>query len=114
MVSIWLRRLLSILAIVGLVVGLFTASVSGTAMAVAKIAEMPANMPCCPHEKPAVPDCQKTCPLTATCMANCFSVAPTLSSQALIFRDQSDALWSGTDVADDPLTMEPPARPPRT
>jgi len=113
-VGVWLCRLLPILAIVGLVAGPFTPPVNGAAMAAScAMSEMPANMPCCPHDKPAVPDCQKTCPLMATCMANCFPGAPMLSSQAVFFMDQSDALGSGTDVAADALTIEPPARPPR-
>jgi len=109
-----LHRFLSILAIVGLIAGPFTASVSGLAMAAATMAAMPDDMPCCPDEKPAVPDCQKTCPLMATCMAKCFSVMPTLSNLTFIFWDQSDALRPGSDVAGDALAIEPPARPPRT
>lgn len=110
-VSIWLRRLLPILAIMGFVAGPFTAPVDGVAMAAAS---MPDDMPCCPHEKPAVPDCQKSCPLMATCMAKCFSVAPTLSSLAFIFWDQSDAIRPSSDVFGDALAIAPPARPPRT
>ncbi|MFC3677129.1 hypothetical protein ACFOOQ_16350 [Ferrovibrio xuzhouensis] len=115
-VGIWLRRLLPILAIVGLVAGPFTAPVTSAAMAAASDMSMPQmadDMPCCPHEKPAVPDCQKTCPLMATCMAKCFSVTPTLSSLAFIFWDQSDAMRP-SDVLGDALAIEPPARPPRT
>jgi hypothetical protein len=116
-ISTWLRRLLPILAIVGLIAGPFTAPVNGAAMAAASdmsTAEMPDDMPCCPHEKPIVPDCQKTCPLMATCMAKCFSVMPTLSNLTFIFGDQSDALRPGSDVLGDALAIEPPARPPRT
>lgn len=116
-VGIWLRRLLPILAIVGLIAGPFTAPVSGAAMAAThdmSMSEMPDDMPCCPHEKPAVPDCQKTCPLMATCMAKCFSVAPTLSSLAFVFWDQGDALRPVSDALGDALAVEPPARPPRT
>jgi len=116
-VGTWLRRLLPILAIVGLIVGPFTAPVNGVAMAAASDMSMSAmsdDTPCCPHEKPAVPDCQKSCPLMATCMAKCFSVAPTLSSLAFFFWDQNDAVRPGSDVVGDALAIEPPARPPRT
>ncbi|OZA92356.1 MAG: hypothetical protein B7X76_00255 [Azorhizobium sp. 39-67-5] len=116
-VAAWLRRLLPILAIVGLVAGPFTAPVNGATMAVASTMSMPemaGDMPCCLDEKPAVPDCQKTCPLMALCVAKCFSVAPTLSSLAFIFWDRSDALRPGSDVAGAALAIEPPARPPRT
>lgn len=116
-VGIWLRRLLPILAIVGLIAGPFTASVNGAVMAAASdmsMSGMPDDMPCCPHEKPVVLDCQKSCPLMATCMAKCFSVTPTLSSLAFIFWDQSDSLSPGSDIVRDALAVEPPARPPRT
>ncbi|OYY82548.1 MAG: hypothetical protein B7Y01_00515 [Xanthobacter sp. 17-67-6] len=108
-----LHRLLTILAIVGLVSGPFTASVSGPAMAAATMAAMPDDMPCCPDEKPAVPDCQKSCPLMAMCMAKCFSVAPAPSHLASVFWDRRDAVRPSSDAAGDALTIEPPARPPR-
>lgn len=115
-VSIWLRRLLTILAIVGLIAGPFTAPVTGVAMAAAAdtaMAAMPDDMPCCPDEAPAVPDCQKTCPLMATCMAKCFSVGPMLSSVAFVLRAEGDAILPGSDAMGDALVIEPPARPPR-
>ena len=113
----WIRRLLPILAIAGLIAGPFTAQLNGAATAAPSdmsVSAMADDMPCCPDEKPAVPDCQKTCPLMATCMAKCFSVTPTLSSLAFVFWDQSDALRPGSDVFGDALAIEPPARPPRT
>lgn len=115
-VAIWLRKLLPILAIVGLIVGPLTASVSGSAMAAAgdmSMAAMPGDMPCCPDEAPAVPDCQKSCPLMATCMAKYTSVAPMLSSIAFVFRE-GDAMRPGSDAMGDALSIEPPAKPPRT
>jgi hypothetical protein len=116
-VATWLHRLLPILAIVGLVAGSFTAPVNGAAMAAAvdmSMPEMADDMPCCPHETPAIPDCQKTCPLMALCMAKCFSVAPMLSRLAFVLRAEGDALRPGSDVMGDALAIEPPARPPRT
>ncbi|OYX88957.1 MAG: hypothetical protein B7Y71_00065 [Xanthobacter sp. 35-67-6] len=115
-VAPWLRRLLPILAIVGLIAGPFTAPVSGPAMAAASdmsMSAMPDDMPCCP-DKPAVPDCQKTCPLMALCMAKCFSVGPMLSSLAFVLRAEGDAIRPGSDAMGDALSIEPPARPPRT
>lgn len=117
-VSTWLRNLLPILAIVGLIVGPFTTPVSGVAMAVAStmsMTAMPDNMPCCPDEAPAVPDCQKTCPLVAMCMAKCFSVGPMLSSVAFVLRAKGgDAIRPGSEAMGDALSIEPPARPPRS
>ncbi len=65
-VSIRLRRLLPIPAIVGLIAGPFTAPVSGVAMAAAAdtaMAAMPDDMPCCPDEAPAVPDSPEDLPV---------------------------------------------------
>ena len=116
-VGTWLRKLLPILAIVGLIAGPFTAPVSGVAMAAASamsMSEMADEMPCCPQETPAVPDCQKTCQLMATCMAQCLLIAPMLSSTGLIFGAKGDVFRPGSDVMGDTLAIEPPARPPRT
>lgn len=113
----WLRNLLPIFAIVGLVVGPFTTPVSGVTMAAASamsMAAMPDDMPCCPDEAPAVPDCQKTCPLMAMCMAKCFSVAPMLSNLAFVLRAEGDAIRPGSDAMGDARSIEPPARPPRS
>ena len=114
--SIWLWRLLPILAIVGLVAGPLTTPVSAAAMAAVSdmpTAAMPDDMPCCP-DKPAVPDCQKICPLMATCMAKCFSVGPTFSSVAFVLRAEGDAIRPGSDAMGNARSIEPPARPPRT
>lgn len=109
----WLRRLLPILAIVGLLAAPFTAPVSGPAMAAATMAAMPDDIPCCPEENRALPDCQKTCPLMAICMAKCFSAGPMLSNVALTLRGGADVMRPRSDVAGDALMIEPPARPPR-
>ncbi len=116
-VGIWLRRVLPILAIVGLMAGPFIAPMNGVAMAAASdipMSEMMTDMPCCPQEKPANPDCQKTCPLMATCMAKCFSVAPTLTNLVIIFWVQNDTIRPRSDATGDARSIEPPARPPRT
>ncbi|MGA0564802.1 hypothetical protein ACO2RV_20325 [Ancylobacter sp. VNQ12] len=98
----------------GLIVGPLTAPVSGPTMAAAStMAEMPGDMPCCPNEAPAVPDCQKSCPLLAICMAKCFSVAPLLASPAFVLRE-GGAMRPGSDTMGATLAIEPPARPPRT
>lgn len=116
-VGIWLRRVLPILAIVGLMAGPFITPMNGITMAAASgtpMSEMAADMPCCPQQKPTVPDCQKTCLLTANCMAKCFSIVPTLTSLAVVVWDQNETIRPGSDAAGDALAIEPPARPPRT
>lgn len=113
-VSSWLRKLLPILAIVGLVAGPLATPVSGPVMAAASaMPEMVGDMACCPDETPAIPDCQKSCPLMATCMAKCVSVTPVLSNLAFVFR-VSGAMRPGSDAMGDALAIAPPARPPRS
>lgn len=114
-VGVWFRTVLPILAIVGLIAGPFVTTMSVPMVAAAStMFEMPDDMPCCPPEKPTVPDCQKACPLTTTCMAKCFSITPLLSGVAFVYWKQSDVIRPGSDVAGDALAVEPPARPPRT
>ena len=114
-VGVWLRTVLPILAIVGLIAGPFVTTMSvPMTVAASTMSEMPDGMPCCPPEKPTVPDCQKACPLTTTCMGKCFSITPLLSGVALAYWKQGDVISPGGDVPGDALAVEPPARPPRT
>lgn len=114
-VGVWLRTVLPILAIVGLIAGPFVTTMSVPMMAAAStMSEMPDGMPCCPPEKPAVPDCQKACTLTTTCMAKCYSITPLFSGMAYVHWEQSEVIRPGSDVAGAALALEPPARPPRT
>lgn len=115
MVIAWLRKVLPILAIVGLVLGPVTAPMGGTAMgAAATISAMSEDMPCCHPDKPVIPDCQKTCPLMAVCMAKCFPGAPMLGAATFVLQTGQDAIQPGNDAVNDALALEPPARPPRT
>jgi hypothetical protein len=112
-VKLWLvlRRLLSILAIVGLVVAPLVTPATAGGMTAAGVAAM-ADMPCCPDEKPAMPDCAKTCPLMAICLAKCFRdlsagvavSAPLAIAERIVPSDE--AQW-------DSLSQAPPPRPPR-
>ena len=114
---IWLRGLLSVFAVIGLISGPVIAQISCatiTADDALAVSEMADDMPCCADGKPDIPDRQTSCPSMATCMAKCFSVAPVLSSLAFIFWDQSDAIRAGSDVSDDALAIEPSGRPPKT
>ena len=45
-------------------------------MSAAATMAMAEDMPCCPDEKPAMPDCAKACPLMALCLAKCFQNLP--------------------------------------
>jgi len=124
----WLAitRLLSILAILGLVLAPFTApAVAGgmaapIAMADADMAlgsmdddDMAmADMPCCPPEKPVMPDCQKACPLATLCLAKITQgilPAGAVSARFSI----ALALVPGNDASPDTLAPIPPPRPPQ-
>lgn len=115
-VGAWLRWMLTVLAIVGLVVGPFAAAGNVAAMAAApsmSVPEMAADMPCCPDDgQPAIPDCQTTCPVMAMCAGKSLSAAPTFASEAFTIR--GDAMRPGSDLIGESLAAEPPARPPRT
>jgi hypothetical protein len=119
-VTIWLaiRRALALLALMGLVLAPLTAPTlaSGTASMAAMSAdngEAMADMPCCPPEKPVMPDCQKACPLAALCVAKCFSglvaasAVPSRLGVAL-------AMIAGDEAAPDTLAHGPPPRPPQS
>jgi hypothetical protein len=112
--KLWLAitRLLSILAIVGIVLAPFTAPAVADGMAapmamtdtgtdMTSVADdmAMAEMPCCPPEKPAVPDCQKACPLATLCLAKLVQgILPAGAVSAV-------ALLPGNDAAPDTLAF---------
>lgn len=93
MIQSWLFRLLSILAIVGMVAAPVAAPASAGMTVAVSMAEpsdmamsnmgisdtaMSDDMPCCPSQQQRqVSDCSKaTCPSMALCLAKCFSSGP--------------------------------------
>lgn len=125
-----LCRFLSICAIVGLALAPLTAPASAGGMgaaltggagpsamqaiaAGASEAEMADGMPCCPPEKPALPDCQKDCALAALCLAKCFggAVANTFAPVRIA---RAASLAAFDDAARDGIPQAPPPRPPRS
>jgi hypothetical protein len=112
-VRVCLPKLLLILAILGLAARPLTTMVHGPAAAAASMAEMPEGMPCCPDEQPPVSDCQKACLLMAACATKCFSAVPAFSP--VDFSLPTDLTFQpANDAIADAMTVEPPARPPRT
>lgn len=111
-VAAWLTRVLLIVAIIGLVARPFAVMANGSAMAAASMSEMPAGMPCCPHDQPEVPDCQKACLSMVSCAAMCISAVPMFSGLAFAFR-LGDAIQPTSDRMGETIAVEPPARPPR-
>ncbi|RUU96974.1 hypothetical protein EOB36_28330 [Mesorhizobium sp. M6A.T.Cr.TU.017.01.1.1] len=120
--KIWIifPRLLSILAVVSLLTApMVTASAALTmvvepAASMADMASMPDSMPNCPDESQPAPDCQKSCPLTALCVAKCFPSASTAAAIMLARLSQADLLAPGDRDGRDLPASPPPPRPPRT
>ena len=115
-VKLWLilRRLLSVLAIVGLVVAPLAAPGAASAMARASTAAMADDMPCCPHEKPAMPDCAKACPLMAICLAKCFQNIPVAGASLSAPLIVAERIAPANEAQGESLPQAPLPRPPRT
>lgn len=112
-------RLLSILAILGLLTAPMAVPAAAEAMAAGTMAEMmdmgsmPDNMPCCPDQKQSLPDCQKSCPLATICMAKC--VPGLAQPEFALFRlERAVNVDRYRDGMRDPTIGAPPDRPPRT
>lgn len=115
-----ISRLLSILAILGLLTAPMATPSAADAMAgaqsMAQMADMgaiPGDMSCCPDQQQSRSDCQKSCPLATICMAKCF---PSVSQRefALLRLDRLVNLAPYMDRMRDPTIGAPPDRPPRT
>jgi hypothetical protein len=130
-VTFWLalRRLLPLLAVLSLALAPVTASaaaarmhastaVQGHAMAMPDeamddMAGMSMDeMPCCPKERPEMPDCSKGCPLMALCLAKVATALPaTLGLPGRVAGVEGPA-WADT-TSFDSLSQGPPSEPPR-
>jgi hypothetical protein len=113
-------RLLSIIAVVSLLTGPMMTTPGAIVMDDAPTAEMSDMggsmadaMPCCPHEKPALPDCAKSCPLAVLCLAKCFPSAPASSVVFPVRFAVADVKSPGNDFWRDHLRDPPPLKPPR-
>ncbi|MDR4305910.1 hypothetical protein IHQ68_04620 [Chelatococcus sambhunathii] len=112
-----LRHLLVFVLMLGVgaipVVANAAALESMTSVAMETMEPMADGMPCCPDDAPVAPDCQKSCPLLATCMTKCAPTAP----MAVVTRSHRilalSAVRPGDDAARAGPVSEPPARPPR-
>ncbi|MEP9380194.1 hypothetical protein ABLE91_26035 [Aquabacter sp. CN5-332] len=112
-----LRRLLAILVVVGLTAGPFAASAAVGPMepsAAMTDEAMAGDMPCCPDEKPVLPDCQKLCPLMMSCLTKCFQPGPSASAWDRLALRLTDIIALRDDALPSGLAAEPPPRPPRT
>jgi len=53
------------------------------------------DMPCCPHEKAAKPDCGKGCPLMALCLATAASLLPASVAVPVPGATRTSPTWPG-------------------
>jgi hypothetical protein len=117
-----IRRLLAILAIVGLVLGpiarpamampasMHTGAASDQAMVDEAAMTMPEDMPCCPKKSP-VPDCGRDCPFLAMCtMQFCNTVQ---AACLVVPLGMTRVFLPGNDSDVAGLSQGPPPRPPR-
>lgn len=130
-VTFWLalRRLLPLLAVLSLALAPVTASaaaagmhaltaVDGHAMAMPDeamddMAGMTMDeMPCCPKERPDMPDCSKGCPLMALCLAKVATGLPVAIGLPGRVADVEGQAW-GVTASFDSLAQGPPTEPPR-
>ena len=56
---------------------------------------MPDGMPCCPDDKPAVPDCAKDCPLAVLCVTSFVSIQA-LDAAGIIERTDEGKVCGGS------------------
>lgn len=108
----WLRIMLPVLAVAGLMFGSVTASARAPAMEVGLA--MAAHAPCCAHKSKALPDCYQACPLIALCMASSVADMPTLSKLTLRTVTRGEMVMPASESIPESRISSPPARPPRS
>lgn len=114
------KRVLPILAVVGLLIAPIAASQGAAAMAHMPVSTvdgmqsmaMPDEMLCCPDQMPAGPIQQKSCPFAVLCMVGLGPNAPIVAAFALRLT-RSEAIALGNDMERDILSEVPPLRPPK-
>jgi hypothetical protein len=116
-----LFRLLAIFAIAGLLSAPMVSAAAGktvesnrTHAALTHMTSMPDGMPCCPHEKQTVPDCQKNCLFAALCASQCVAAIPAETVLFLQKLTQAELVSLHNDGLLDQRSVTPPQRPPRT
>jgi hypothetical protein len=130
-VTFWLalRRLLPLLAVLSLALAPVTAfaaaagmhaatAMQGQAMAMPDEAMDDAagmamdDMPCCPKERPTMPDCSKACPLMALCLAKVATGLPGGLRMPARLAVVEGTVWAVT-ASFNTLSQGPPTEPPR-
>ncbi|POR41072.1 hypothetical protein [Methylobacterium sp. V23] len=116
-----LRRLLPLLAVLGLALAPVTASAAAAGMRAPKADQRHAmampdeamdEMPCCPKERLNMPDCSKGCPLMALCLAKVATGLPVAVGLPGRVAGVEGPTW-GVTASFDSLSQGPPTEPPR-
>lgn len=119
-----LRRLLVALAVVSLALAPATASAvpAGDAALMMAMADPASDgrggmvmddMPCCPPAEPVMPDCQKSCPLAALCLAKVASALPSAAALPMQSVTPLRIVW-GDPSAFHSVALRLPPEPPRS
>ena len=103
------KRILSMLAIIGLIAGSVNAPVMAMAAAEPSM-QMADAMPCCPEKSP--PDCGKTCPLLVMCLAPVLPACPVASLPIQLDAKKLEQAM-GDDAPIKGAALFPQRRPPR-
>ncbi|TXN25167.1 hypothetical protein [Methylobacterium sp. WL9] len=121
--TFWLafRRLLPLFAVLSLALAPVTASAAAAGMRAPTAVEghamaMPDDamddMPCCPKERPDLPDCSKACPLMALCLAKVATGLPGGFGMPVRLAVVEGTVWVVT-ASFESLSQGPPSEPPR-
>ena len=103
------KRILSMLAIIGLIAGSVNAPVMAMAAAEPSM-QMADAMPCCPGK--TLPDCGKTCPLLVMCLAPVLPACPVASLPIQLDANKLEQAM-GDDAPIKGAALFPQRRPPR-
>lgn len=108
-----LRRLLVILALVGVVMAPFAPAMAAPIMAAKSMTAMSHDMPCCPDEPAVKMDCTTACPFVARCVAGLGGIVLPQTSAIKPASLVDLAFSPGESFALSSLAGEPPSRPPK-
>lgn len=108
-----LRRLLVILALLGVVMAPLGETMAAPAMAAQSMAAMADDMPCCPNHLQTKMDCTTSCPFVGLCVAGLSSVVLPEAASINLSSLVGVSFSRGESFALSSLVGEPPSRPPK-
>nr|WP_115422044.1 hypothetical protein [Sinorhizobium sp. M14] len=114
-----IRRILYLIALLGIVFGPVSISTAASAMALSSDMQMKAtsgmdDMSCCPEELPSQnSDCGKACPLVLVCSSIILVHQNTAEGWSVALNPRSLPLGTFEESNIASAVIEPPARPPK-